>query len=191
MFLLLSILLPLLSPIPYILSILRGEAKPHRTTRLVILTTTCLSTLSLLAQHDQTALWLSLVSTLQAIVTFSLSIRYGIGGWTRRDITCLAVAGIGILAWQTTQNPAIAVYFAVLADFIGMVPTIIKTYHLPKTELWYFFAIDTLAGIFNLLAMKQYTIQAVIFPLYIVCINGAISILARRNRNVETSRLIQ
>jgi hypothetical protein len=191
MFLLLSILLPLLSPIPYILSILRGEAKPHRTTRLVILATTVLTTLSLIIQHDNTAIWLSLVSTIQAIIIFTLSIKYGMGGWSRRDITCLAIAGIGILAWQTTHNPAMAVYFSVLADFIGMLPTIIKTYHYPHTELWYFFAIDTLAGICNLLAMKQYTIQAVIFPLYIVCINGAIAILALRNRNVKNSHLIQ
>lgn len=190
-FLFLSALLPLLSPIPYIRSILHGDAKPHRTTRLVILATSCLTTVSLIIQHDNTAIWLSLVSTIQAITIFTLSIKFGMGGWSIRDIACLTVAGIGILAWQTTDNPAMAVYFSVLADFIGMLPTIIKTYHLPKTELWYFFAIDTLAGICNLLAMKEYTIQAVIFPLYIVCINGAIAILAIRRRNTETAHLVQ
>lgn len=179
-YLFLSILLPLLSPIPYILSILKGDAKPHRTTRLVILATTCLTTLSLIIQHDQTALWLSLVSTIQAVIIFSLSIKYGIGGWTTRDIACLTIAGIGILAWQTTQNPSMALYFAILADFIGMLPTIIKTLHNPETELWYFFGIDTLAGIFNLLAMPHFTVHTVTFPFYIVCINGLVALLAVR-----------
>lgn len=76
------------------------------------------------------------------------------GGWSKSDIICLVFALIGIIFWQITKNPAIALYFAIGADFIGMIPAIIKTYHFPETEIWSFFALDVFAAIFSLLALK-------------------------------------
>ncbi|OGG19240.1 hypothetical protein A2721_00185 [Candidatus Gottesmanbacteria bacterium RIFCSPHIGHO2_01_FULL_47_48] len=71
----LSTLLVLVSPLIYVRAILRGQAKPHRTTRLAILTTTSLTTLSLFAQHNNVAIWLSAASALQAIVIFIMSLN--------------------------------------------------------------------------------------------------------------------
>src|SRR5260221_8402391 len=151
-FIIISSLLALISPIIYVRAILKGEAKPHRTTRLTILITTVLATASLFVQHDTVAIWLAGVSAFQAIVIFTLSIKYGMGGWAKSDLLCLGIALAGIILWQTTKNPVIALYASIAADFTGMVPTLLKTYHFPKTEIWTFFAIDTLAAAFNLFA---------------------------------------
>jgi len=177
---LLSSLIALISPIIYARAIFRGEAKPHRTTRLVLLTITLLSTFALFAQHDTVAIWLSGVSALQAIFIFILSLKYGMGGYSLSDGACLIVAIVGILLWQITKNPAIGLYFAILADFTGMVPSLIKTYKMPHTEIYMFFLLDVFAALFSLLAVKQWTAAEVSYPLYIMLINLAMVVLVLR-----------
>lgn len=171
-FILISILLPLISPVVYARAILRGEAKPHRTTRFVLLLITTLATFSLFAQHDRVAIWLAGVSMLQSIVIFILSIKYGMGGWSKDDLLCLVIALAGVLLWQTTRNPAIALYASIAADFTGMIPAVLKTYKYPDTEIWTFFLLDAIASGFNLMAIKVWTPQAFAYPLYLLLING-------------------
>lgn len=122
-YIVISSLLALISPIIYSKAILKGEAKPHRTTRLVLLIITSLTTASLFAQHDRVAIWLAGVSTLQSILIFILSIKHGMGGWAKTDIICLIVAVIGIMLWKVTQNPVIALYFCHRRGFCGHDPS--------------------------------------------------------------------
>ncbi len=176
-FVFVSSVLALISPFIYARAILRGEAKPHRTTRFVLLLVTILSTASLFAHHNTVAVWLAGVSTFQAIVISVLSIKRGMGGVAKIDLLCLVIALMGIVAWQTTQNPAVGLYFSILADFTGMVPTLIKTFHFPKTEIAAFFMLDTVASIFNLLATRTLATVDVAYPMYLFLINGLMSLL--------------
>ena len=188
LFILISSLLALFSPITYVRAILRGEARPHRTTRFTILLTTILSTLSLLAQHNSVAVWLAGVSAFQATIIFILSIKYGMGGWSRSDIACLVISISGIILWQTTNNPLLALYASIIADLTGMIPSLIKTYRLPHTEVWYFYFLDTLAASFNLAAVSTWTLQQYSYPLYLILINGAMALLALRS---TTKKLVK
>lgn len=168
---LISSLLALISPIVYIRAILKGEAKPHRTTRLVLLIVTALATISLLIQQDKVAVWLAGVSILQSIFVFILSIKYGMGGWGKIDILCLMIALLGIIFWQTTKQPIIALFASIMADFTGMVPALIKTYKFPETEIWTFFILDAVAGTLSFFAVKSFTIEQIAYPIYIAVIN--------------------
>ncbi len=164
-------ILPLASLIVYARSILKGDTKPHRTTRFVLLLITTLSTASLIAQHDTVAVWLAGVSTLQAIIIFYLSIKRGMGGWAKVDILCLVIALFGIVIWRTTNDPILGLYFAIFADFTGMIPALIKTYKLPHTENVWFFALDTIAGLLTLFAVNSFTAEQIAYPAYVLVIN--------------------
>ena len=176
-FIIISSLLALISPIIYSRAILKGEAKPHRTTRFVLLLITSLTTAALFAQGNRVAIWLAGVSTLQSIVIFFLSIKHGMGGWSKVDILCLLIALCGIVLWQITKNPVIALYFAIGADFTGMVPALIKTYHHPKTEVWIFYTLDVFAALFSLLALSRWTLEEYSYPVYIMFINVVMTLL--------------
>ena len=182
LFLIVSAVLPLISPIIYSRAILKGRAKPHRTTRLTLLIIASIATVSLFAQHDTVAIWLAGVSALQAVVIFVLSIKYGMGGWAKTDIICLVIALFGIFLWQTTKNPTLTLYSSIAADFTGMIPAIIKTYRLPQTEIASFFVIDSVAGIFNLLAVKTWTAHEISYPIYIFAINALMVMLVLKPR---------
>ncbi len=187
LFIILSSILTLVSPLFYARAILIGEAKPHRTTCLVLLIITALSTTSLLASHNTVAVWLAGVSTLQSIVIFSLSIKYGMGGWEKMDVICLIIALIGIIVWQTTNNPILGLYFSILADLTGMVPSIIKTYRFPETEIATYFALDSMAGIFSLLAVGSFIFADISYPIYIFLINALMAVLVLLPRLRKTN----
>jgi len=94
------------------------------------------------------------------------------GGCAKSDIVCFIIAIGGILLWQTTNNPALALYASIAADFPGMIPALIKTYRYPQTEVWSFFALDVLASGFSLMAVNSWTLQEFSYPLYTLIINA-------------------
>lgn len=179
-FIFISSILALISPLVYAKAILKGEAKPHRTTRFVLLLITSLVTASLFAQQNTVAIWLAGISTLQSILIFILSINYGMGGWSKIDIMCLLIAMSGIFMWQTTSNPALALYASIAADFTGMIPALVKTYRFPKTEVWSFYLLDVFAAIFTLSALKIWTVQEYFYPMYVMLINLIMVLLVIR-----------
>lgn len=184
-----SSLLALISPLIYTKAILKAEAKPHRTTRLVLLLITSLTTASLFAQHDTVAIWLAGVSTIQSILIFVLSIKHGMGGWAKSDLICLIIALAGIILWQTTKQPVLALYAAIASDFTGMVPALLKTYRFPKTEIWQFYIMDVFAAIFSLLAVKTFTPKEFFYPLYIMAINFVMVLLIIRPNGITTKTI--
>ena len=174
-----STIIVLIAPLVYVRAILKGKAKPHRTTRLVILVISALATAALFAQGNRVAIWLAGASTLSCLLLFLMSIKRGMGGWSKSDITCLSIAIIGIYLWQTTQNSLIALYAAIMSDFVGMVQSLIKTYKFPETEIASFFALDIIAGSLSLMALQAWTFADYSYPLYIVMINITMVILIR------------
>lgn len=170
-FIIISSFLALISPLVYSHAILRGKAKPHRTTHFIFLLITALTTASLFVQGNKVAIWLAGATTFQSIIIFFLSIKYGMGGWSKTDILCLVMALLGIVLWQVTKNPVVALYFAISADFIGIIPTLVKTYHLPETEVWTFYTIDIFAALFSLFALSRWSLEEYSYPVYIMLIN--------------------
>jgi len=93
----------------------------------VLLIITSLTIASLLAQGNRVAIYLAEVSNFQSIIIFILSLKGGMEGWSKSGIFCLMLALLGIVLWQIIQDPVIALYFVLGADFVGMIPALTKT----------------------------------------------------------------
>ncbi|OGD09741.1 hypothetical protein A2397_01115 [Candidatus Amesbacteria bacterium RIFOXYB1_FULL_44_23] len=177
-----SSVLAFVSYIVYIVAILKGEARPHRTTRFVLVIITSLAMASLLASGSSVAIWLSAVFTIGCIVIFALSIKYGMGGWAKADILCLVIALAGIVFWKVTSNPTYALLASIMSDLAGQIPMLIKTYRFPETEVWTFYALDVLAAGLSISAITQRTFQELAYPSYIVFIDGITIIFILRKQ---------
>lgn len=164
--------LAFVSYIVYIHAIVKGKAKPHRTSRFVVLLITTLSTASLFAQGSIVAIWLSAIFMIGSCVVFLLSLRFGMGGREKTDIACLVIAVIGIIVWKQTANPVYALFASIGADFVGQIPMLIKTYRHPETEVWTFYFLDVLAALVSVLALTEVTVRESVFPMYIIFIDG-------------------
>lgn len=99
------------------------------------------------------------------------------GGRAKIDILCLLIAWIGILIRKLTNNPIMWLMASIVADFIGMIPALIKTYKFPETETWIFYWLDVFASIFTILAITIYSYQEMSYPIYIMIINFVMVLL--------------
>ena len=76
-----STLVALLAPSAYVVSIIRGTSKPHRTTRFILTFVHSLNFLSILAaQGNLGARIFAGIDFVFALIVFLLSIRRGMGG---------------------------------------------------------------------------------------------------------------
>ena len=103
--------------VPYILSIVRKETRPNRASWIIWLAVSAIITLSYRDAGATYAFWAPAGYTLGSTVVTILAIKYGVGGWTRFDRTCLMGAGIGLVLWRTFDSPMTALLINLLGRF--------------------------------------------------------------------------
>jgi hypothetical membrane protein len=91
-FLILSVLISLLAYVVGIYRIIKGEFHPQRMTRFLLSFLALIFVVVLFTQGDRNGLYLALVMFLCNFIVFILSIKNGIGGTTRLDMTVLFMA---------------------------------------------------------------------------------------------------
>jgi len=179
---LLSSISVFISYLIYEWAMIKGKAKPHRTTRLVILIITALGASSLFAQNDRVVAIFLGICAIQSLVMFLMSFKWGMGGWAKIDIVCLVIALVGIVLWKVTSNPVLGLYGAVGADLFGMIPALIKTYRLPDTEYSPTYVFDLIAIALTALAIRNGGFNEYLYPVYLFAVNFLMLIFIIRPR---------
>lgn len=184
---LLSIASPILavySTVPYIRDIFRGSVRPNAVTWSLWV---FILVIGLFAQLS-TGWSLSLIfigadlaaTSVVAILSFS---KYGYWNYGIIEWICLVFCIIAVIFWQLTSQPLIAIFFAILADLLAAIPTIVKAYKDPKSEYspgWFILCLSALLAI---LSNGKITLDNSLFSAYLLAINGTIGILAFSGRN--------
>lgn len=184
-----STLLVIIGPITYIISIARGNSKPHRMTRFIVAFVLTLNFFSILAfQGNIGAKVFAGISFAQAIVILLMSFWRGMGGASVFDYICLGIAAIGIVGWKITGNPLVGVWFSILADLAAYLPAFIKTWKHPKTESPWYYALSGIAAFLGLIAYKLDASS--IFQIYIaICCIVMIGLIYRKSLFLEKAKL--
>ncbi len=66
------------------------------------------------------------------VILLGMSLRYGTTKWSRIDVVCLAIAGLGLVLWLTTDNPNLGMTCSLLAMTIGTIPMIKDAWNAPQ-----------------------------------------------------------
>jgi hypothetical protein len=168
-------ILPLIAAIPYISDILKGKTRPHRGSFLIWSVLGAIAFGSQAATGASWSLTLPAADTLATLIIFGLSIKYGMGGLNRRDVSALMVAGIGLVAWYYTHQPLVALLITIGIDAIGTLLTLLKTYAEPHTETFSSWFLAALSGLAAALAVEEASFVFLVYPLYILLANGTVS----------------
>jgi hypothetical protein len=166
-----------LSILPYVISILRGHTKPSRSAYAIWVVVEVVTASSYIASGAITTYWTSVVFAFSAILIFFLSIKFGMGGYNRLDLICLAIAAVAIYLWLTTQNPVVALYTSILASKISYLPIIKKSYYQPETENKLSWAMVAFASTLNLFALTSMELKITLLPVLAAFFQGLIFIL--------------
>lgn len=148
--------------VPYVVSILRGHTKPERTSYLIWLIVDVVGILTYISAGATTTIWTGAVFCLTALLIFVLSIKYGVGGFSKFDVGCFLLALVGVGIWVVSKDAILALYFITFVNFIGYLPTIKKVYFLPKTENTLSWTLAACASTLNLFALTSLQPQLVV-----------------------------
>lgn len=181
-FLVLSIIVGFVSPIIGVSSVLKGSFRPQRMTRFLIMLVSVLFVGTLFTNGDRNGIYLASAQLIGSIAMFYLSLKRGIGGNTKLDWIVFIMALGSLLVWQMTNNAFLGLVMSILTDFIGFVPTLVKTWKYPGTEEWKFYMSDVVASFFSILSISAFLLSNMVFPVYILLINitSVVMILGRK-----------
>jgi len=98
----------------------------------------------------------------------------------RQDYLFAAIGIIGVVLWQVTDEPNLALTFALIADLAVAWPTIAKSFTNPETEDWKAFAFGSIGFLIALLSVQVWTYENYAFVGYLFVVNTLIMILAAR-----------
>ena len=157
--------------IPYIRDIFREKTRPHIYTWLIW---TILQVTGVIAMYNSGAgigiLALATGSLLCAYVCI-LSIKHGTKNITTFDTVCFIGALISIAIYIFLKQPLLSIILISAIDFIGFLPTLRKAYIEPYSETVSMFAFFAVSGVFTMLALSDYSLTTILYPLTLILIN--------------------
>ena len=109
----------------------------------------------------------------------------------KRDYLFVMVAIVSVVLWQITDNPNLALTFALIADILVSMPTILKSYTNPETEDWHAFALSSAGFFLALLSVQMWTFENYAFVVYLTIMNVAIMLMVligQKRMALESSR---
>jgi hypothetical protein len=176
--------LSLIDPIPYVRDILRGLTRPHRGTWLIWSALGVTAFASQLADGARWSLALVGVQTAATTLILVLSIRFGMGGLGAADLCMIGLAGLGIVGWAISSQPVLATVCVVLADLVGVLLMLPKTWRNPWSETAPTYVLASASGLCGAAAVGDLDASLLLYPFYFAVGNGAIAavILHRRRR---------
>lgn len=164
----------LASFVPYVRDIFRGTTKPERISWLIWVILGSISFFSQFAKGASWSLVMTGVQTVGDLLIFILAIRYGLGGFLKRDIFALVGAGVGLFLWYLTNEAAVALFIVIAIDATGAALTVVKSYENPGTETVSAWVLTFLGGLLSAVAVGEFNPILLAFPVYICLASVAI-----------------
>ena len=171
----------------YLYETIVGKAQPNRITWLLWGIFPMVIFVAQRAKGVEGLSWTSFVAGFTPLLIVAASFFNKKAYWKSelRDYYLMAAAIVGIILWAITDNPSLAILFALAADMLAGLPTLIKAYRHPHSESWIAYAISTFGFGISLLSVQTYNFENTAFVAYVVVMNGALALLASRGRKAK------
>jgi hypothetical protein len=95
------------------------------------------------------------------------------------DVACGILSLAGLALWMITKVGNVAIFFSIVADGFAAVPTIVKAYRYPDTEVAWPWIATVVGVILTLLTLSKLTFANSGFIIYILFVNTLIYILVQ------------
>ena len=180
-FVLIGTLIGAAGSVAYLIDTIKGKVKPNRVSFLLW---SIAPFIAFAAQIKQGV-------GLEALMTFStgfLPLMVLAGSFvnknaewklTKFDLLCGLLSIVGLVLWQITKVGNVAIFFSILADTLAAVPTIVKSYKYPDTELAWPWISTCVGVVLTLLTLNELSFANSGFIIYIFFIDLIIFILVQ------------
>lgn len=181
--------LGIIGAIPYIRDTYRKKTKPHRIAWFLFLVLSIIALTSQFALGARESLIFYTWFVVNNSIIFGLSLRKknGYGDISKLNVFYLLLAILAIIVWKTTDSPLLALICVLIADGIGALLILIKSYKHPGTETMAMWLLGSIASLLNLLAVGSWNIELLAAPLQIFLFSVGIVVailLGRRLKHI-------
>jgi hypothetical protein len=187
---LIATLIGIVGAIPYIYNTYRRKTKPHRVAWIIFLILSLISFTSQFSLGARASLFFFgwfVVNNL-ILVTLSLRKNGGYGDISLLNIFCFILAVLSIILWKTTNSPLIALICVLIADGIGALLILVKSFKQPYTETIFMWYLGSVAGFLNVIAVGKLDITLLAAPFQLFLFNVAIVIAILLGKNTKPKR---
>ena len=159
--------------IPGFWGMYKGTVKPHAITLFIWSFPTTIIWLAQMVSGGGAGAWNTLGSTILNFLFFLCALKYGypLSHITKSDWMVLGTALLAIPLWIVTHTPFYSVMLLVFIDLIAFAPTFRKSWHLPHQEAISAYVLANISWLFSLLAMAEYNIINLAYPVSILVSN--------------------
>jgi hypothetical protein len=165
MFGVISLLLSVVSYVPYIRTIFVANTKPHAFTWLVWGTVMAIAFIAQLSDKAGAGSWATGLSAALCLGIAILALFRGETHITRGDWIAFLTTFLAIPLWIATSHPLWPVLLVTGIDAIAYYPTFRKSYAKPDEELAFKYALTVIRYLFSLLALEHYTIVRSVYQI--------------------------
>ena len=164
--------------------VIRGNAKPNRVTWLMWSIAPLIATAAGLASGVSLAVIPVFMSGFGPLIIVILSFANKKSYWKLEtfDYLCGFFSLLALVLWGITKQPAIAIIFAIISDFIAAVPTLIKSWKHPEAEIATSYATGLINALTSFGAIKMWGFAELAFPIYLVIIDSSLTLAVIRKK---------
>jgi hypothetical protein len=182
-------LLAVAGTVPYVIETIKGKAKPRVVSWFTWALLTGIAAAAAFSDGQLAAGFFALAGTLATGSVVVAGWRYGDRTFTRLDIVCQVSVLVGLVLWLIFNSPALAVWAAIIIDFVGFLPTYKHAWDKPKEETPIFFALVCAGGLLATLAalpVGGWTVTSVAYQLYVaLSMASCLAILMLRTKTAQ------
>lgn len=169
-FIYLGVAINFFGTISYLKSTLEGKTKPNKVTWFLW---ALAPLVAFVAQYTQGVGLISLMTFsigFGPVLIFLASFVNKKSDWkiTNFDIYCGLLSLLGLVLWGLTKVGNVAILFAILADGLAAIPTLIKSYRFPETENLDSYLCAGISAFIAFLTIKHWDFAIFAFPLWTI-----------------------
>jgi len=164
---------------------LRGKTRPSRITFALWGGFPVIIFAAQVAQGVGVEVLATLAAGVPSLITFIFSLFVARAYWHAppRSFFFGFLALISIGLWIITDNPNIALAFALGANFMAALPTILKAYTNPESEHWHPYVLSNIGFLLIIGTMTEWRFESHAFLVYLIVSNALIAAFAIRAPN--------
>jgi len=160
----------------YLIDTVKGKVKPNRVSFLLWSIVPFIAFAAQVKQGVGLESLMTFSTGFLPLTTFIASFVNKKAEWkvTRYDLICGFLSIVGLILWMITKVGNVAIFFSIVADGFAAVPTIVKAYKYPDTELAWPWIATSFGVVLTLLTIKGLTFANSGFIIYIFLLDTLI-----------------
>ena len=165
----------------YLIDTVKGKIQPNRVSWFLFTLAPSLAFFAQLQQGVGPEIWstfiVGFVPLLILIATFVN--KKAVWELKKLDYICGGLSLLGLLLWGVTKVGNIAIIFAILADGLACIPTLVKSWYDPDSESDSVFLLGTINSAIGLLVITNWQFENYAFSTYMFLANLTLALFIR------------